>query len=54
MSKQFQIKQFSLVYIQFQCQKAVPFQIIQFSLNTQFKCKYGLIAKNISILSNSV
>ena len=30
------------------------FQIIHFSIRTQFKCKYGLIAKNISILNNSV
>ena len=42
MSKQFYIKQKSLVYVQFQCQKTVPFQIIQFSISTQFKCKYGL------------
>ena len=34
--------------------KTVPFQTIQFSLSTQFKCKYGLIVKNISISSNSV
>ena len=27
---------------------------IQFSISTQFKCKYGLIVKNISILSYSV
>ena len=33
--------------VQFQCQKAVPFQIIQFRISTQFKCKYGLIVKNI-------
>ena len=29
--------------------KTVQLQIIQFSINTQFKCKYGLIVKNISI-----
>ena len=29
--------------------KTVPFQTIQFSISTQFKCKYGLIVKNISI-----
>ena len=34
--------------------KTVLFQIIQFSISTQFKCKYGLIVKNISILSYSV
>ena len=26
--------------VQFQRQKTVPFQMIQFSLSTQFKCKY--------------
>ena len=31
--------------------KTVQFQVIQFSISTQFKCKYGLIVKNISILS---
>ena len=40
MGKQFYIKQFILVLVQFQCQKTVPFQIIQFSISTQFKCKY--------------
>ena len=34
--------------------KIVQFQIIQFSINTQFKCKYSLIVKNISISSYSV
>ena len=29
--------------------KTVPFQTIQFSISTQFKCKYSLIVKNISI-----
>ena len=33
--------------MQFQCQKTVLFEIIQFSMGTQFKCKYGLIVKNI-------
>ncbi len=28
--------------------KTVKFQIIQFSISTQFKCKYGLFVKNIS------
>ena len=32
----------------------VPFQIIQFSISMQFKCKYGLIVKSISISSYSV
>ena len=30
-----------------QCQKIVQFQIIQFSISTQFKCKYGLIVKRL-------
>ena len=34
--------------------KTVLFQIIQFSISTDFKFKYGLIVKNISISSNSV
>ena len=34
--------------------KTVRFQIIQLSISTQFKCKYGLIVKNISISSYSV
>ena len=34
--------------------KTVQFQTIQFSISTQFKCKYSLIEKNISILSYSV
>ena len=34
--------------------KTVQFQTIQFSINTQLKCKYYLIVKNISISSNSV
>ena len=34
--------------------KSVHFQTIQFSINTQFKCKYSLIVKNISISSYSV
>ena len=29
--------------------KTVQFPIIQFNINTQFKCKYSLIVKNISI-----
>ena len=42
MSKQFYIKLISLVEVQFQCQKSVPFQIIQFSISTQFKYKYAV------------
>ena len=34
--------------------KIVLFQIIQFSISTQFKCKFGLIVKIISISSYSV
>ena len=34
--------------------KTVQFQIIQFSISTQFQCKYSLIVKNISISSYSV
>ena len=34
--------------------KIVLFQTIQFNLSTQFKCKYSLIAKNISTSSYSV
>ena len=32
----------------------VQFQTIQFSISTQFKCKYSLIMKNTSISSYSV
>ena len=34
--------------------KIVVFQTIQFRISTQFKCKYSLIVKNISISSYSV
>ena len=34
--------------------KTVSFQTIQFSMSTQFKGKYSLIVKNISIWSYSV
>ena len=34
--------------------KTVQFQIIQFIISSQFKCKYSLIVKNISISSYSV
>ena len=34
--------------------KIVLFQTIQRSISTQFKCKYSLIVKNISISINSV
>ena len=42
MSKQFYINQIGLVQVQFQCQETVPFQIIQFSISTQFKFKYRI------------
>ena len=54
MPKQFYIKQISLVKVQVQCQKIVLFQIIQYCISTQFKCKYDLIVNNISISSYSV
>ena len=38
----------------FNAKKTVLFQIIQFSVSMQFKCKYGLIVKNISISNYSV
>ena len=47
MSKQFYINQISLESVHFQSQKTIPFQIIQFSISTQFKCKYRLTVKNI-------
>ena len=31
--------------------KTVQFQTIQFSISTQFKCKYSLIVKNILFLA---
>ena len=34
--------------------KTLQFQIIQLGISTQFKYKYGLIVKNISISSYSV
>ena len=59
--KQFYFKLFKQLYITIQfsastvsMSKRVQFQIIQFSINTQFKCKYSLIMKNISISSYSV
>ena len=59
--KHFYFKLFKLLYITIQfnvstvsMSKKVQFQIIQFSISTQFKCKYSLIVKNISISSYSV
>ena len=61
--KHFYFKLFSLfkqlyVTIQFSLSKVsvsktVLFQIIHFRVSMQFKCKYGLIVKNISISSYS-
>ena len=45
MSKQFYIKQISLVKRQFSKLKTVPFQTIQFTMSTQFEYKYSLIVK---------
>ena len=59
--KHFYFKLFKQLYVTTQFSKSkvsmtktVQLQIIQFSINTQFKCKYSLIFKNISISSNSV
>ena len=62
--KHFYFKLFSLfkhlyITIQFSVStvsisKSVQFQTIQFSISTQFKCKFGLIVKNISISIYSV
>ena len=59
--KHFHFKQFKQLYVIIQlsvntvlCRKTVLFEIIQLSISTQFKCKYGLIVKNVSILSYSV
>ena len=59
--KHFYFKLFKQLYITIQfsvsivsMSKAVQFQTIQFSISTQFKWKYNLIVKNISISSYSV
>ena len=54
MLKQFYIKQISFSVSTVSMSKTVPFQIIQFSISTQFKRKYCLIVKNISNSSYSV
>ena len=53
--KHFYFKLFKQLYITIQfnvstvsMSKTVQFQTIQFSISTQFKCKYILIVKNIS------
>ena len=48
----YQMNQFSVSILSMS--KTVPFQTIQFNISTQFKYKYSLIVKNISILSYSV
>ena len=52
--KHFYFKLFKQLYITIQfsvsavlMSKTVQFQIIQFSMSTQFKCKYSLIVKKI-------
>ena len=57
----FYFKLFKQLYITIQfsvstvsMSKIVQFQIIQFSIKMQFKCKDSLIMKNVSILSYSV
>ena len=59
--KHFYFKLFKQLYIIIQfsvstvsMSKTVQFPIIQFSVSTQFKSKYSLIVKNISISSYSV
>ena len=59
--KHFYFKLFKQLYITIQFRvstvsmsKTVEFQIIQFSISTQFKCKYSLIVENNSISSYSV
>ena len=52
MSKQLCIKQFSLVQVQFQCQKTVTIQKIQFSINIDFL--YTAKCQNSYVLNNSV
>ena len=57
--KHFYFKLFKQLYITIQfsastMSKIVQFKTIQFSKSMQFKCKYSLIVKNISISSYSV
>ena len=48
----YQTNQFSVSTVSMS--KTVPFQTTPFSISTQFKCKYSLIVRNISISSYSV
>ena len=59
--KHFYFKVFKQLYMTIQfsvstvsMSKIVQFKTIPFSISTQFKCKYSLIVKNISISSYSV
>ena len=59
--RHFYFKLFKQLYIKIQFSvstvsilKTVQFQIIQFNISTQFKYKYSLIVKNISVSSYSV
>ena len=53
--KHFYFKLFKQLYITIQFSvSTVQFQTIQFSISMQFKCKYSLIVKNISISNYSV
>ena len=59
--KHFHFKLFKQLYITIQfsvstvsMSKIVQFKTIQFNISTQFKYKYSLIVKNISISSYSV
>ena len=53
--KHFYFKLFKQLCIMIQFSvKTVQFQTIQFSISPQFKCKYSLIVKNISISSYAV
>ena len=59
--KHFHFKLFKQLYVTIQLSvntvlmsKNSSIEIIQFSISTQFRCKYGLIIKNISISSYSI
>ena len=53
--KYFNFKLFKQLYITIQFGvSTVQFKTIQFSKSMQFKCKYSLIVKNMSISSYSV
>ena len=59
--KYFYFKLFKQLYITIQfsvsivsMSEIVQFKTIQFSISTQFKCKYSLIVKNISISRYSI